>query len=148
MSEKIKIKYNKNKILDSIENNQLINVIILLLIIKHSINGNAKSISLNKLAFIFDAINKDKDIKKGDVYLSKPWHISSNLRKLIIVGHELGLFKIEKAGNKIKFCLDENGENLYETIENDQLFIDLAQNIKSMSEEVKEADLNNQNLIW
>lgn len=148
MSEKIKIKYNKNKILDSIENNQLINVIILLLIIKHSINGNAKSISLNKLAFAFDAINKDKDIKKGDVFLSKPWHISGHLRKLIIAGYEMGLFKIEKAANKIKFSLDENGENLYKTIENDQLFIDLVQNIKSMSEEVKEADLNNQNLIW
>jgi hypothetical protein len=148
MSDKIKIRYNKNKILDSIESNQLINVIVILLIIKHSINGNAKSISLNKLAFIFDAINKDKNVKKGDVFLSKPWHISSNLRKLIIVGHELGLLKIEKAANRVKFSLDEKGENLYKTIENDQLFIDLEQDIKLMSEEVKEADLSNQNLIW
>ena len=148
MSEKIKIRYNKNKILDSIESNQLINVIIILLIIKYSISGNAKSVSLTKLAFIFDAINKDKHLKKGDVFLSKPWHISANLRKLIIIGHEQQLFKIEKVTNKVKFSLDENGENLFKVIENDQLFNDILQEIKTISEEVKESDLNNQNLIW
>ncbi|TRX35105.1 hypothetical protein FNW52_11775 [Flavobacterium sp. ZT3R18] len=148
MNEKIKITFNKKKMLDSIEINEQANIIILLLILKHSIIGNTKSVSLSKLAFIYDAINKTKTIKKNNVLLSSPWHISKNLRKLIVIANEQKLIKINVISSSVKFCLNEKGETILTTIETQDLFVDLVNQINDITTQVKESDLDNQQLIW
>lgn len=148
MSEKVKISINKRRILDSSSKNSKASLVAILLIIKYSLNGTTKSISLNRLAFILDAINKGKSIDKTNVLLSKPWQIPNNMRKLIIMAHEQKLIEIIKNNSDVKFLLDERGNKLLDEIEKEQLFSELTEPIKYISGQVKESDLVNQQLIW
>jgi len=141
MNEKIKININKKKVLENSSENSRANLIVLLLILKHTVKGKTKSISFNKLAYVFDAICKNRKESKGTVLLSSPWQISMSLKKMIILACENALIDIVRNGSSVKFTIGNKGLELLDKIEKESLFGDLDTLIRFVSENVSESDL-------
>jgi|GEM_PF-1599629 len=148
MSEKLKIKGNKIKILDAYWDNEEVAIIIILLIVNYSISGNVKLVPLKKIAFIFDALKKNVPISKLSVQLSSPWDISDGLRKKIIIAFERELLEIKNPQTGISFSLSIKGKSLVDQIESKNILPELSNEIKKWSIEVKNNELKNQYLIW
>lgn len=148
MSEKVQLKGNKVKVLDGFWENDEIGVIMILMILYYSISGKTKSIELNKIAFIIDAVKKSFEISKLTILLSAPWEIPDALRKRIILAHGRELLAIQDKNGKVGFALTPAGHDLVRVIERDKILPDLTENIKSWSKSVSTNQLKNQQLIW
>ena len=149
----IEIDYSTKRVLDSIENNTQINVYIILFIVYYSVklNRRIESIDLDYIVFVFNMVRLNKKIEKQNVTLSKPWHIDDNIRKYIILAISNKLIRIEintKNKSDIKYIVDENGQLIIETIEKNNLFIEIISLIKDIVVNVSKSDLQKQNLIW
>jgi hypothetical protein len=148
MNDKIKITLN-HRVLDSIWNNDKIQIVILLLLLKNYIKGRTTSIELELLTYVFDLLRKDLEVKKDNVLLSKPWNIS-NLRPKLILAYEMNLIKIITKNNKntIAFVLTNKGNELLQELENDILIKDLNKQIEKLFVIVKNSNLKKQQLTW
>jgi hypothetical protein len=148
MNEKIKIIINQ-RVLDSIWNNDRILIIILLLIIKHSLGGQVKSVKLDFITYIFDLIQNDTKTDKNDVIISTPWDIA-NLRSKIISAHEMNLIIILKKDNntKVAFKLTNLANDLLAALSKDNLISEMETDIIRLCNLVKNSDLQKQKLTW
>lgn len=148
MSEKVQLKGNKLKVLDRFWENDKIGIIMILFILHYSITGKTKSLELNKIAFIIDAIRKSLELSKLSTLLSSPWEISAGLRKRIILAHKKGLLTIHDKNGKVSFELTAVGSELVVSIENQKILSELTDNLKLWSKAVSVSQLKNQQLVW
>lgn len=146
---KTKIIQNKRKVLESISDNEQINIFIIAFILKCSIKGKGKAVSMKKVAFIFDAVIKGDFLEKENVLLSSPWNIPFHFRELIIIAHEKRIVELEsKKTNEVKLKLGEAGKYLLGTIENQGLFSHLRDSISKVTKNVQDTSLDSQTLMW
>lgn len=148
MNEKITIKGNKIKILEGYQDNDQINVLMILLIIKYSINGNTLSITLKKIAFILDAVKKNVSVKKLSTLLSSPWEISSSLRKNIILSHEKKYLVIKESNGIISFGMSATGLSIVTEMEDNNIMPEIREEIVQWCKAVSMSELKKQQLIW
>lgn len=148
MSDKVIIKGNKIKILDGYQDNDQINILMILLIIKHSINGKTLSIPLKKIAFILDALKKNVSVNKLSTLLSSPWEISGALRKNIILSHEKKYLTIKESSGTISFSLSSEGLLVVKDMEDNDIMPDIRNEIIQWCKAVSLSELKKQQLIW
>lgn len=148
MSEKIHISGNKIKVLDGYQENDQVAVVMILFIIKNSLNGNTKSVQLKKIAFILDAVKKQIPLANLSTLLSSPWDISDSLRKNIILAFEKRLLEIQESQSIISFSLSDQGRHLIEQVESMNLIPDLRKELEKWSKAVSANELKKQHLIW
>lgn len=148
MSDKVTIKGNKIKILEGYRDNDQINILMILLIIKYSVNGKTLSIPLKKIAFILDAVKKNISINKLSTLLSSPWEISGALRKNIILSHEKKYLTIKESNGIISFSLSSEGLLIVKDMEDNDIMPDLRNEIIQWCKAVSLSELKKQQLIW
>ncbi|MFD2938493.1 hypothetical protein [Flavobacterium sp.] len=148
MNEKITIKGNKIKILEGYQENDQINILMILLIIKYSINGKTLSIPLKKIAFILDAVKKNVSVKKLSTLLSSPWEISSSLRKNIILSHEKKYLVIKESNGIISFGMSATGLSIVTEMEDNNIMPEIREEIMQWCKAVSMSELKKQQLIW
>jgi len=143
-----KIIINKRKIIETVANNELINIVTIVLIINEFITGRTKSVSLNQIAYIFDTVIKNRVLGKTSVSLSSPWSIPKKYRELIIMSYEKDFINIINKNSDVVLELDNAGLNLIAHVIDDGLFIELRNNIKKSVSNFKNIEFNLQNLVW
>lgn len=145
---KVKIQGNKIKVLDSYWESDQIAMVLILLIIKYSISGNALSVPLKKLAFILDAAKKSISVSKLSTLLSAPWEISDELRKRLILAHKKEYIEIRESNTIVSFLLTEKGKAIIQQVEIQNLFPETRQQLFQLCRSVKQNELKNQHLMW
>ncbi|AWK04784.1 hypothetical protein HYN56_11330 [Flavobacterium crocinum] len=148
MNEKITIKGNKIKILEGYQDNDQINILMILLIIKYSVNGKTLSVPLKKIAFILDAVKKNVSVKKLSTLLSSPWEISGSLRKNIILSHEKKYLVIKDNNGVISFGLSITGLSIVTEVEENNIMPEIRKEIMKWCKAVSMTELKKQQLIW
>lgn len=148
MNDKITIKGNKIKILEGYQDNDQINILMILLIIKYSVNGKTLSIPLKKIAFILDAVKKNVSVKKLSTLLSSPWEISGSLRKNIILSHEKKYLIIKDSNGVISFGLSNTGLSIVTEMEENNIMPEIRKEIMKWCKAVSMNELKKQQLIW
>ncbi|MDR2271250.1 MAG: hypothetical protein LBF27_10130 [Sphingobacterium sp.] len=148
MEKKVRLKGNKLKVLDGFWENDEIMVIMILLILFYSISGKTKSVELNKIAFVIDAVKKSVEMSKFSIALAEPWEISDSLRKRLILAFKKGLLTIQDKNGKVSFALTAAGNELVSTVEKDKILPHLTESIKLWSNAVSISQLKNQQLTW
>jgi hypothetical protein len=148
MNEKITIKGNKIKILEGYQDNDQINILMILLIIKYSVNGKTLSVPLKKIAFILDAVKKNVSVKKLSTLLSSPWEISGSLRKNIILSHEKKYLVIKDNNGVISFGLSVTGSSIATEMEENNIMPEIRKEIMKWCKAVSMTELKKQQLIW
>lgn len=144
----IKIIFNKSKILDSIWENDKIILLIILLIIRHLIKGNTKFVSFQLFSYVFDSVEKNRNMTKENVLLSFPWNVSSQIRRKLILAHENDLILFHNKNGKIAFSLSDKGKKVIVKLEQDNLFQDLSLQIQKVTKVVSNSNLLEQKLMW
>jgi hypothetical protein len=139
---------NKRKIIETVANNELVNIVTIVLIINEFIKGRTKSVSLNQIAYIFDTVIKNRTLGKTSVTLSSPWSIPNKYRELIIMAYEKDFIKIVSKTSDVVLELDNEGLNLIAHVNDDDLFLELRNNIKESVSNFKNTEFNLQNLVW
>lgn len=148
MNEKITIKGNKIKILEGYQDNDQINILMILLIIKYSVNGKTLSVPLKKIAFILDSVKKNVSVKKLSTLLSSPWEISGSLRKNIILSHEKKYLVIKDNNAVISFGLSVTGSSIVTEMEENNIMPEIRKEIMKWCKAVSMTELKKQQLIW
>jgi hypothetical protein len=147
---KSKIIFNKLKIIETVANNELVNIVTIVLIINDFIERRTSttSASLNQIAFVFDTVIKHKATGKTSVKLSSPWSAPYKYRELIIMACEKDFIKIVNKNSDVVLELGNEGIELISQITSNDLFLKLRKNIKKSVTNFKNVDFNLQNLIW
>ena len=148
MNNKITIKGNKIKILEGYQDNDQINILMILLIIKYTIDGRSLSIPLKKIAFILDAIKKNVSVNKLSTLLSSPWEISGSLRKNIILSHEKKYLFIKESNGIISFGISSTGLLIVKEMEDNDIMPEIRKEIMQWCKAVSISELKKQQLIW
>jgi len=148
MNEKLTIQGNKVKVLtNSWENDQFV-LVVILLIIKYTLDGRSKLVKLKKMAFIFDAVKKELQISKISTALSSPWVVSAELRKKLILAYEKRLIVMENPSSDFGLKLTVLGEELVTEVETLNIIPSTRAHIIKLCRVISDKELKNQDLIW
>ena len=145
---KVIIQGNKIKVFEAFKDNDQINILMILLIVKYSTSGKTLSVPLKKISFILDAVKKNNKVNKLSVLLSSPWEINDSLRKNIILAHEKGLLFLKDSGGSLGVGIDGQGTKVTTEIESLGLIPEIRKDIAEWCKAVSVAELKKQNLIW
>lgn len=133
------VKTNKTKI--SAYNTVEILCIIVIMILHHTINSRTKSVSLAKVAVIFDyAITNFSadDSLKGKI---KPWHFGSKINAIITILTNAKIIITPLIQNDIKISLTEHGTSIARKIVSDESFSEINELIKNSTSNITEVAL-------
>jgi len=148
MNKGLTIQGNRIKVLaQSWEDDKFV-LIVILLIVNSTLQGNSTLVKLKKIAFIFDAVKKDIKISKISTALASPWVISTELRKKLILAYQKNMIVMENPKTGFGVKLTELGEKVVKEIEDNNILPTIRLQILRMCKAVSDKELKNQDLIW
>ena len=148
MSSKLKIQGNKIKVMDGFLKNDHVTLLLILLIIKYSTDGTTIAVPLQKIAFTLDAIKRGYQVANLSTLLSKPWDISDDLRKKIILLCEKKYIDIKEVNSILSFKMTESGNEIIQQIETLNIVPQVRKSTQTICKSIKLTELKKQNLIW